>query len=228
MKNLTGWDYYWNEELDDRYRANLVYTSLVSADRKTFCMRFHRDPAYHSNLEENKLWTEEILQDRFDRELEMHRKASAIMSTVEILEVDYTTREIYIRWPGDDFYMQGYRSNYDTVLPDWQEQIKEAFRKMWGAGLCKFSMHPNSWLVFDDGILRPFNWFFTIDVSEGPKSVNDYIIQLSDQRQEKLGDLDLDQKYSIWDLQEICLHSFRHNYPSNLIDELIQIKREYQ
>ncbi len=230
--SLIGWDYYWNEEPGDIYRANLVYTAHVSPDRKTFCMKFFRDVNYHKDPVENALWTENLLEDRFRRELKFYHSAKSIMPVTEVIDVDEKQREIYIRWPGEDFYMMGYRSSYDQVLPNWKEQIKQRFQEMWSLGILKFSMHPNSWLVFDDGILRPFNWFFSFDRKEEQRSIGEYLIQLSDSRREKLlpllekFNIDIDKKYDLWNLQNICFESFRHNYPSDLVDELLEIKNK--
>jgi len=229
---MTNWDYYWNEEPGDRFRANLVYTAYISGDRKTLCMSFNRDVNYHSNLEENTLWTEELLAERFQRELKFYNKAAGKIPVAELLDIDENNRKIYIKFPGDDFYMMGYKSSYDQVLPNWREQITERFKEMWSLGILKFSMHPNSWIVYEDGILRPINWFFTFEEGEPEKSISEYLIQLSDSRQDKLRPLlekfniDIEKKYQLWDLQNICFESFRHNYPSELIDSLLSIKKD--
>ena len=229
---MTNWDYYWNEEPGDRFRANLVYTAYISGDRKTLCMSFNRDVNYHSNLEENTLWTEELLAERFQRELKFYNKAAGKIPVAELLDIDENNRKIYIKFPGDDFYMMGYKSSYDQVLPNWREQITERFKEMWSLGILKFSMHPNSWIVYEDGILRPINWFFTFEEGEPEKSISEYLIQLSDSRQDKLRPLlekfniDIEKKYQLWDLQNICFESFRHNYPTELIDSLLSIKKD--
>ena len=229
---MTNWDYYWNEEPGDRFRANLVYTAYISGDRKTLCMSFNRDVNYHSNLEENTLWTEELLAERFQRELKFYNKAAGKIPVAELLDIDENNKKIYIKFPGDDFYMMGYKSSYDQVLPNWREQITERFKEMWSLGILKFSMHPDSWIVYEDGILRPINWFFTFEEGEPEKSISEYLIQLSDSRQDKLRPLlekfniDIEKKYQLWDLQNICFESFRHNYPSELIDSLLSIKKD--
>jgi hypothetical protein len=234
MKNLSNWNYYYNEEPGDRYRANLVYTAYVSPDNKTFCMRFIRDINYHTDPIENTQWTDELLEERFRRELKFYDIAKHSMPVTNIIDVDEASRSIYLDWPGDDFYMMGYKSSYENVLPNWREQVKQRYSEMWSLGILKFSMHPNSWLVFSDGILRPFNWFFTFSIDEPKKSIGEYLIQISDSRQEKLFPLlekfqiDIDKKYNLWDLQNICFESFRHNYPSDLVDEILDLKKEFK
>lgn len=233
MPNLTKWNFYYNQEPDGICRANLVYTPYVSPDNKTFCMKFHRNPEYHNVQLENEQWSEDLLDERFQREVDMYRLAKTTVAVADVIDIDESQREIYIKWPGDDFYMMGYGRSYDDVLPDWREQVKQRYREMWSSGILKFSMHPNSWLVYDDGILRPFNWFFSFERNEADRSIHDYLIQLSDSRQEKLAPIlqetgvDIKRKYDLWFLQNICFESFRHNYPSDLVDQLLEIKNEF-
>jgi len=47
MTDISNWNYYYNWEVDQNVRANLVYTALVSPDNKTFCMDFNRQLGYH-------------------------------------------------------------------------------------------------------------------------------------------------------------------------------------
>lgn len=230
---MKDWDYYWNEESGDRFRANLVYTAYVSPDKKTLCMKFFRDPLYHTDLEENKLWTDDLLEERFRRELRFYDLAKTKMPVAEVLEVNELTRSIFLKWPGDDFYMMGYKSSYDNVLPNWKNQITDRFKEMWSMGILKFSIHPNSWIVYDDGILRPFNWFFTFSEDEADRAITDFLIQISNTRKETLAPVlksfgwDIDTIYSLKELQSIALESFRKNYPQELIDNLKKIKKNF-
>lgn len=231
--NTNHWDYYWNEEPGDRFRANLVYTAYISPDRNTLCMSFNRDINYHSSEEENLLWTEDLLTERFNREIKFYNIAKKRMPVADIVDVVESKREIYIRFPKDDFYMMGYRSSYDSVLPNWKEQIIDRFKEMWGLKILKFSIHPNSWIVYEDGILRPFNWFFTFDEGEEDRTINDFMIQISNTRRDTLEPvlksygLDLNTKYTLKKLQSIALESFKKNYPHDIIEKLKQLKLEF-
>lgn len=230
---MIKWDYYWNEEPGDRFRANLVYTAYISSDKKTLKMSFNRDVNYHTNLIENLDWTEELLTERFNRELKFHKIASIKIPVAEILDVIDHKREIYLRFPGEDFYMMGYRSSYHQVLPNWKEQMIKRFEEMWSLDIIKLSLHPNSWIVYDDGILRPFNWFFTFYQDETVLSLNDLMIQISDSRKNSLLSIleknqwNVEEKYDLKTLQDIALESFKKNYDNELIKKLKQIKKTY-
>lgn len=230
---MIEWNYYWNEEQGNRFRANLVYTAYISADKKTLKMSFNRDINYHSDLKENLDWTEELLTERFNRELKFHKIASAVIPVAEILDVKYHKREIYIKFPGNDFYMMGQDSSYHQVLPNWKEQIIQRFEEMWSLNLIKLSLHPNSWIVYEDNILRPFNWFFTFDRNEIDLSLNDILIQISDNRRSSLLNIlrinkwNMEEKYNLDRLQDIALESFKKNYDTELIEKLKIIKKTY-
>lgn len=222
-----NWDRYYNIEGDETVKANLVYTPYVSPDRKTFCMEFHRNPLYHTDLEENKNWSEEDLQERFDRELRFRNRAAMVMPVVNIIDVDYFKRRIFLDWPGDDFYMMAQKAGgYDLVLPDWQEQWAALIKKMWSVNILKISLHPNSWIIRNNTLV-PFNWFYSYDVHESV-TIRSMLKQISAGRQEKMlplleqYGLDLDTAYPIKNLQTIAFNSFRTNYPESLIDNIIK------
>ena len=227
MLDLSNWSYYKNLEGDiagehEWVRANLVYTPYVSPDGNVFCMSFNRDPNYHIHEIENKDWTEELLEDRFRKELEFHQKASRVLPTLKILDIDYENRRIFLEWFGDDFYMQGLKSGgYDNVLPNWKDQWVNLIKNMWDLGIYKISLHPNSW-VAHNGILYPFNWFFCYNESDPSITVRSLLIQISEGRQEKLNGVDLDTPYTPRQAQYIAFNSFRNNYPEDLIERILK------
>jgi hypothetical protein len=234
MLDLTNWNLYYNKENDPEWglkdvRANLVYTARVSPDKKTFCLDFTRDPAYHRYEEENAKWTDYDLQYRFENEIHYNLRAKKYMPTLEILDIDYKNRRVFTEWHGNDFLMQAYEGGgYDAVLPDWKEQWTALISKMWSVGISKCSLHPNSWTV-KDGVLIPFNWFFCYDFSNPPLTIRSFLIQVSEKRLEKMNVVlkqngyDVDTPYPVKQLQKVVLNSFRSNYDAELIDEMHRI-----
>lgn len=231
MINTENWNYYYNVDNGQQIRANLVYTPLVSSDNKNFCMWFYRDYKYHFDIEQNKKWTEELLTDRFNKELKYWKIAKEYVPTLEIIDVDFNQRKIIIEWPGDDFYMQSYNKDKDHVLKNWKYYWKCNLKKLWENNVVKLSLHPNSWVV-KDGMLVPFNWFFCYDRDTGNDCLNDLLIQISDNRLEKLYDLykmlglDPTKHYSADELQIIALNSFKSNYDEDLIKEALTLLNE--
>jgi len=232
MVNVKNWDLYWNEENGNSFRANLVYSAYRSPDKKHFCQWFVRDPKYHPDLYENSLWTDELLEDRFQKELKYYERASRVMPTLDIVDVDVKSRQIVYAWPGDDFLMQTLSSSREEVLPDWQEQWISLIEKMWDNNITKLSLHPNSWTV-RDGVLVPFNWFYCYDTDTGTDSFSKMNIQISSGRRENLHfilkrfNIDWDTEYPVSKLQLIAFNSFRKNYPEELIERIIK-KHDYR
>lgn len=228
MVNLKSWNYYYNLEGSEEVRANLVYTPYISPDKKTLCMSFNRDVGYHKYDYENVNWTDLLLDDRFNREVLFHSRASKVMPTLDLIDIDATNRNLYFKWYGDDFYMQGLSAGgYDKVLFDWQQQWQDRVTSMWNAGFVKCSLHPNSWVAVD-GTLIPFNWFFCYDTKEEGITIKSLLVQISNQRQDKLfkvlenNGVDINYPYSSKELQRVAFDSFRSNYPAELIDNILK------
>jgi hypothetical protein len=156
------------------------------------------------------------------KEIKFHTAASATIPTLKIKDIDHHERKIFLEWHGDDFYMQGLKAGgYNKVLPDWQEQWIDRITTMWDADIYKISLHPNSWVVHNETLI-PFNWFFCYQENDMPITLRSLLIQISAGRQEKLGNLDLDKEYAPKELQQVAFNSFRHNYPTELINDAIQ------
>jgi hypothetical protein len=228
MLDTSNWNLYWNTENGETIRGNLVYSAYISPDGNQYCQRFQRDIRYHPFAEENAQWTEELLEDRFRKELQYHTRASHSMPVLEIVDVDEQNRSIVYNWPGDDFLMQGiHAGSYEAVLPDWKEQWIARIKEMRQANIIKLSLHPNSWTV-KDGVLVPMNWFYCYDADIGVDSFTNMNIQISTGRRENLYPIlekygiDFDTEYLATRLQVIAFNSFRKNYPGDLIDRILE------
>jgi hypothetical protein len=220
--DFSNWNYLYNWDGKQWHRANLVYTPYVSSDKKTLCMSFNRDRNYHTNDQENDVWSQELLTERFLREMKFYGIASKNnIPTLKIIDTDEIKRHIFLEWYGEDFFMQG-----NEVLPNWKEQWLQRINEMWAANIYKFSLHPNSW-VAHDGVLIPFNWFFSFDKNE-TIIIKDFLIQISSERQEKMQEFlkslgfDMDSSYDPVILQALAFNSFRANYPEELINEALK------
>ena len=62
-------EYYWNNVPGAGLcRNNLIYTSLISKDEKTFCQWYYNDEKYHGD--QNQVVDATLMQEKFDREVE--------------------------------------------------------------------------------------------------------------------------------------------------------------
>lgn len=224
---MMKFNYYYNITPEaGRVRNNLIYTSLISEDQKTFVKWFHNDSEYHMGM--NQVVDQDLMDIKWQREIKFINLMSERFPTLvpEILDVDYPERKIYLVVDGVDFWQRHYDNNcgYDDVLPDWQQQMIEIIEAHKSLNLWKFSMHPSSYFVVD-GKLKSINYFFTYDDSEPMVTLAEHRSHISLNRQqeliakmEKVG-ITWDTPVPFRDLQILCFESFRTNYPDDFIEK---------
>lgn len=225
------YSYYYNNVPNvGLCRNNLIYTSLISDDKKTFVMWYHNDTEYHNGM--NEVVDPDKMEEKWEREIKFLKimYGSFPMHVPLILDIDYTERKIYLQIDGDDFWEQAgcLTENYDKVLPNWQEQMLEIINAHKFLNLYKFSMHPSSYFVVN-GKLKSLNYFFTYLGEEETIKISDVLSHISTNRRVEL------QKYSdskgiIWDqptplnkAQMLCFDSFSNNYPIDFINKAKEI-----
>jgi hypothetical protein len=222
--------YYNNVPGEGLSRNNLIYTSLISDDEKTFVQWYYNDGEYHKG--QNQVVDPRLMDEKFHREV----KYLSLMSVkfpdlVPKFKLDTGNKKIYLEIDGKDFWNRANctTENYDKVLPDWREQMTNIIKAHRSLGLWKYSMHPSSYFIVN-GKLKSMNYFFTYNEDENNISIKDVESHIYSTRQEEL------KKYIVplgieWDtpqpwetLNKLCWESFRTNYPSDFIEEVMCIK----
>lgn len=221
-------DYYYNNVPGvGLTRNNLIYTSLMSKDKKVFVQWYHNDTEYHQG--QNQVVDPNKMEEKWQRELKylklMHGAYPDLVP--KILDIDETHRKIYLQVDGLDFWNKANctTENYNIVVPDWQEQMLEIIKAHKSLGLHKYSMHPSSYFVID-GKLKSINYFFTYHNSEPNITIQDVESHIYSTRQdimksnlESLG-IKWDEKQS-WELfDKLCWESFKTNYPLEFIENV--------
>jgi hypothetical protein len=223
--------YYNNVPGEGPSRNNLIYTSLISRDKKTFVQWYHNDTGYHAG--KNQVVDPEKMDEKWHREMHyLHNMAHHYPDLVpEILEVNVPERKIYLRIDGSDFWNKAdcNQTNYDSVLPDWQDQMVNIIKAHKQHGWHKYSMHPSSYFLID-GQLKSINYFFTYHKDEPNVSIAEVESHIHTNRQsemrkhlESLGiDWNTPQPWSVMD--QLCWSSFSTNYPADFIERVKCIK----
>ena len=207
-------------------RNNLIYTSLISEDNKVFCQWYHNATDYHKG--QNQIVDPELMQAKWLREVNyLTQMRNVYPDLVPVIKnIDLDQQKIYLEIDGPDFWEQAgcSQENYNTVLPDWQEQMLTIIKAHKSLGLYKYSMHPSSYFIVD-GKLKSINYFFTYREGEGPITVRDHLSHISKTRQEemqvktdKMG-IDWDAPQSLHTMQMLTFESFRNNYPADFIEK---------
>jgi hypothetical protein len=216
-----NYNYYYNNVPGETpSRNNLIYTSLISEDKKIFVQWYYNDTEYHKG--QNEVVDPKLMNDKFHRELHFLQNMAWHNPAMvpKIIEVNIPEKKIYLEIDGEDFWNRAKCSieNYDVVLPDWQEQMLAILQAHKNRGWYKYSLHPSSYFVVD-GKLKSINYFFTYSSNEGPISIAAHSSHIYSARQaimrkqvEAMG-LDWDEPQSLDKLQQLCFESFRSNYP---------------
>lgn len=222
--------YYNNIPGQGPCRNNLIYTSLMSEDNKTFVQWYFNDTEYHQG--KNEVVDPKKMQEKWLREVNyLTQMRNAYPDLIpKILKIDLDARKIFLEVDGPDFWNLAECSveNYDKVLPDWQDQMLNIIRTHKKLGFYKYSMHPSSYFVVG-GKLKSINYFFCHSAAEGPLVLADYKSHIYSDRQaimrehvEKMG-ISWDKPEPQKVLQHLCFDSFRTNYPAEFIDRAKEI-----
>lgn len=226
-----NYEYYYNNIPGvGLCRNNLIYTSLISHDKKVFVQWYYNDSEYHKG--QNEVVDPDKMDEKWQRELKylklMHGAYPDLVPT--ILDIDEKNKKIYLSIDGLDFWNRANctTENYDKVIPDWQEQMLEIISAHRSLNLYKYSMHPSSYFVIG-GKLKSINYFFTYHSSEGPISISDHASHIYSTRQEIMKKV-VEQMGLSWAqpeplsvLEQLCWESFRTNYPSDFINKVKKI-----
>jgi hypothetical protein len=226
------YEYYYNNVPGHGLcRNNLIYTSLISEDQKTFVQWYHNDTEYHKN--QNQILDPAKMDEKWERELKyLQLMRGAYPDLVpNVLDIDMKNRKIYLGIDGPDFWDRAGCdiANYDKVLPDWQDQMLNIIRAHKSLGLSKYSMHPSSYFIVD-GKLKSINYFFTYNKTEPNISIQDVESHIYTTRQDEMRKhldslgIDWDKPQSFDVLEKLCWESFRINYPADFIERALCLK----
>lgn len=225
---MTDYEYYYNNVPGHGLcRNNLIYTSLISKDRKTFVQWYHNDTEYHRG--QNQVVDPQHMQAKWLREVNyLTQMRNAYPDLIpNIQKIDLEQRKLYLDIDGPDFWERAgcQLENYDSVLPDWQEQMLEIIKAHKSLGLYKYSMHPSSYFVID-GRLKSINYFFCYRKTEPYFSIKDVESHIYSTRQEEMRkhiaglgiEWDVPQPFEI--MEQLCWSSFSNNYPADFIEKV--------
>jgi len=210
-------------------RNNLIYTSLVNKDLTTFVQWYYNDGEYHKG--QNQVVDPRLMDEKFCREVKyLSLMSEKFPDLVPKFELDTSNKKIYLEIDGKDFWNRAgcLTENYNSVLPDWQEQMLEIIKAHKSLGLHKYSMHPSSYFIVD-GKLKSMNYFFTYHKSEPCISIADVESHIYSTRQdemrkhlESLGiEWNTPQTWEVMD--KLCWNSFRTNYPAEFIEKVLNV-----
>jgi hypothetical protein len=225
------YEYYYNNVPGQGLcRNNLIYTSLISEDKKTFVQWYHNDTEYHKG--KNQVVDPSKMEEKWLREVnyltQMRNNYPNLVPTIKNIDLD--NRKLYLEIDGPDFWEQAGcdMTNYDTILPDWQDQMLEIIHAHKSLGLHKYSMHPSSYFIVD-GKLKSINYFFTYRVTEPNISIEEVESHIYSTRQDEIRKhlssmgIEWNVPQSWQTMDQLCWNSFRTNYPADFIAKALNV-----
>jgi hypothetical protein len=221
------YDYYYNIMPDgEKWRNNLIYTSLISQDKKVFVQWYHNDTDYHKG--QNQVVDPELMEEKWFREVNYltHMRNNYPDLIPKILEIDLDKRKIFLEISGVDFWQLAgpIKQDYDSVLPDWREQMLEIFKAHKSLGIYKYSLHPSSYFIVG-GRLKSINYFFCYRDNDKEISLRSVMSHISKSRQADLFPkmaamgIDVDNPTAFKNIQQLAFESFKTNFPADFMDE---------
>lgn len=227
----TEFEYYYNDVPGKGLcRNNLIYTSLISKDRKTFCQWYHNDTEYHRG--QNQIVDSNLMEEKWLREVNyITQMRNSFPDLVpKILNIDLEKRKLYLEIDGPDFWQRAgtTKQDYDSVLPDWREQMMYIFWAHKVLGIYKYSLHPSSYFVVD-GKLKSINYFFCYRDHEPQISLRSVMSHISEDRQADLFPkmasmgIDIDSPTAFKDIQMLAFESFKKDFPKELMEQAKEI-----
>ena len=224
---MSDFEYYYNDVPGKGLcRNNLIYTSLISEDKKTFCQWYYNDTEYHKD--QNKVVDPELMEEKWLREVNhITQMRNAFPDLVpKIIKIDLEARKLYLEIDGPDLWQLAGPTiqDYDKVLPDWREQMLKIFQAHKELGIYKYSLHPSSYFVVN-GKLKSINYFFCYKDHEPQISLRSVMSHISEDRQADLFPkmasmgIDVDKPTPFKDIQLLAFESFKTNFPADFMDE---------
>jgi hypothetical protein len=216
----TEFEYYYNNVPEKGLcRNNLIYTSLISKDKKTFCQWYHNDEGYHGG--KNEVVDPSLMEYKWNREVEFIKLINEHYPehVPKILDIDYNARKIFLEIDGPDMWelagCQG--KDYSHVLPDWDIQMLDIIGSLKNLGVYKMSMHPSSYFIVD-GKMKSINYFFCYTDKDEEISMSSLLSHISKDRQKTLQpimdslDMVLTEPTPFWKIQMLTFETFKTNF----------------
>jgi hypothetical protein len=222
----TEFEYYYNNVPGKGLcRNNLIYTSLISKDHKTFCQWYYNDEGYHGG--HNQVVDPALMEEKWNREINfiLKMKYTYPQHIPEILDIDYNNHKLYLKIDGPDMWEQAgcVGTDYSQVLPDWDTQMLEILQAHRDLGLTKYSLHPSSYFVVD-GKLKSMNYFFTYGPSDANITLRSVMSHISEDRQADLFPkmaamgINVDKHTPHNEIQQLAFESFKTNFRDDVME----------
>lgn len=165
--DITNWKPYLKLS-EDGYpcMAQQTYEPLVSPDSKIFCKNYSWPNEYqYMETKDRPLYTSEVVEWFFQNELKYIDLFKDKPYAPEIIDIDYNTRKIYLKWYGESCNQVIYRDMFPTWPSlEWRKQIKDIILDQYNEGIYKLTMYPHCHYIDNHGQMRAIDWYGCVPV----------------------------------------------------------------
>lgn len=165
--NIADWKPYLKLDPDGYpCMAQQTYEPLVSPDGKTFCKNYAWPNEYqYMETKDRPLYTNEVVEWFWFNELAYLELFKDKPYAPEIVDIDYKTRKIFLKW---------YNKSCNQIIygpgiwpqGDWRQQIKDIILDQWDEGIYKLTMYPHCHYVDSRGQMRAIDWYGCVPIDE--------------------------------------------------------------
>lgn len=141
-----------------------TYEPLVSNDGKTFCKNYSFPNDYqYRETSDRPLYTEEVVDWFWNNELKWIEYFKNKPYASEIIDIDYNSKKIYIKWYNESCNQIMYGGK---VWPEdqWRGQIKNIMLDQYREGVYKLTMYPHCHYIDNDNNMRAIDWYGCVKV----------------------------------------------------------------
>lgn len=190
--------YKYDEQGKPGCMSQQTYEPLISPDGKTFCANYSYDNKYQRLWQPDRpLYTEEVVEYFFRKEVEYALKFQSKPWAPEIIEMDWTDKRIFYKWNGPTCNEMIYGNG---IIPDdWKIQIHSIMTDLFREGVYKLTMYPHCHFFDTHGQMHCIDMYGCVDVNDPyiDKFIMDGIIHDTARfRLEETGEL-IDNRYNL-------------------------------
>lgn len=146
--------------------AQQTYEPLVSEDKKVFCKNYSWPNNYqYMETTDRPLYTEEVVNWFFQNELKYIDKFKNKSYAPEIIDIDYKSKKIFLKWYGESCNQIMY-GQQQWPQAQWRQQIKDIMLDLYNEGVYKLTMYPHCHYISSEGNMRAIDWYGCVPVDK--------------------------------------------------------------
>jgi hypothetical protein len=157
--DIKKWKQYFKfSEHGARGISQMNYEPLINPENNVFCKNYDVNNNYQKIEGHRPLYTKEIVDWFFEREVNYITKFSHKDYAPEILDIDYQNKRIFIKWYGHTCNEVVY-SEDNWPSRDWLTKIENIIVDQIKSGIYKLTMYPHCHYIDDNNNMRAIDWY---------------------------------------------------------------------